>query len=234
MSQHINLHKLSYKLFSGICILCRGKSHRDCDLCEACEKDLPQITHACRGCARELAAPTDAYCGNCLKYPPPYQQCHIPFSYEYPLKKLILDFKFHHKLASGQVLATLLSQFIESQYKSQKLPELLIPVPLHKKRLQQRGFNQAVELVRLLKKQLNITLDTKSCQRLKNTSAQIQLPMKQRKKNIRQAFQCKPLQAKHIALIDDVFTTGSTIKELTTCVLQAGATQIDVWCLARA
>ncbi|MFX6702085.1 ComF family protein, partial [Acinetobacter baumannii] len=92
------------------------------------------------------------------------------------------------------------------------LPNIIIPVPLHKTRLQERGFNQAIEIARVLTKKLNISMDKNSCQRIKATKPQTSLPAKQRANNIKNAFKCtSEAPYAHVALLDDVVTTGGTV-----------------------
>ena len=115
------------------------------------------------------------------------------------------------------------------------LPDILIPVPLHSSRLRQRGYNQALELARPIAEQLKLPLDTRSCRRLKSTIDQVGLSAKSRKSNVKDAFAVQgSFQDKHVVVIDDVMTTGSTVQELTEQLIKAGASQVDVWVCARA
>ncbi len=115
------------------------------------------------------------------------------------------------------------------------LPELIIPVPLHHARYRSRGFNQAIEISRPLSATLKIPMDNHAVKRIINTSSQSELHAKERHKNIRGAFQVKKaINAKHIAIIDDVITTGSTVTELAKVLKRAGVKRVDVWSFARA
>ena len=119
--------------------------------------------------------------------------------------------------------------------RSLPLPDIIIPVPLHKQRLQQRGFNQAVEIGRTLSRSLGVTLDLRSCIRVRPTPEQSGLAARQRKTNIKGAFQIKgDVKAKRIVILDDVMTTGSTVSELANRLIVQGAQRIDVWVCARA
>ena len=114
------------------------------------------------------------------------------------------------------------------------LPERLLPVPLHPARLRQRGYNQSLELARPLSRQLDIALDRSCFQRILNTPPQADLPRRQRLHNLRGAFRLSPPpEARHVALVDDVVTTGSTVNELARLLLRAGVQRIDVWAVAR-
>ena len=115
------------------------------------------------------------------------------------------------------------------------LPDCILPVPLHRKRLRQRGYNQSIELARPVAKAFDIPLDLESVVRIRNTHTQTGLDQKQRRKNMRSAFLAvKPLTGLHIAIVDDVVTTTSTVNELARIVKKAGATRVDVWSIARA
>lgn len=229
------LTKIKNWLLPPTCLLCGATTKRDIDLCFACEQDLPWLTNVCTGCSLPLPEQTPSiHCGNCLKNPPPFNKVLALFSYANPIDKFITNLKFHNRLVYAKLLGTLLANKIEAVYSNEKLPECIIPVPLHRNRLIERGFNQAVELARPIKQKLKTPLDIVSCQRIRNTSAQTQLPASQRHNNIKNAFTFNPtLPLRHVALLDDVMTTGHTIIELCYILRYAGVEKIDVWCCAR-
>jgi ComF family protein len=131
------------------------------------------------------------------------------------------------------MLATLLLEHLLRSNREQ-LPQLLIPVPLHRKRLQERGFNQAVELARPLSRQLDIPLDFSSCRRVRDTRSQSELHVRERQRNVRGAFKLSgKIEADHVALLDDVVTTGSTVTALAKVLRRTGVGRVDVWALAR-
>jgi len=114
------------------------------------------------------------------------------------------------------------------------MPEIIIPVPLHRTRLRERGFNQALEIARPIARSLSIPVDYKSCERVRKTSAQSLLPAAERRKNIKGAFRVtRPIAARHVAILDDVMTTGHTVQELAATLRKAGVERIDVWVVAR-
>lgn len=118
--------------------------------------------------------------------------------------------------------------------KNTPLPDIIVPMPLHTRRLRERGFNQAVELSRPISKHLNIPLCTDTCSRIKNTPAQATLPWKERQKNMRNAFAChRDLSGQKIAIVDDVMTTGSTLNELAQVLRNQGAIEVYGWIIAR-
>jgi ComF family protein len=185
-------------------------------------------------CATPLAFPAETTCGACLKKPLPFHKLCIIFSYTQIIKKLVTGLKFQQQLTYAHILGSLLAEKISSQYQNEKLPDIIIPVPLHKKRLYERGFNQTMELARPISQKLNIPIDYKRCKRVINTAAQSKLPANQRFNNVKNAFAIqRDLDYQHIALLDDVMTTGHTLIELSRSLYYVGVKRIDVWCCAR-
>lgn len=227
-----------YWLFPGICLICKRASDRQRDICNSCEQRLPIIRKPCLRCALPLVPVNLAenICGNCLIKPPRFRYCISPFSYSPPLDKLISDFKFHDKLLNGNFLAEQLLVSVKNFYLQRALPELIMPVPLHPKRLRSRGYNQALELAKKLSKALSIPLDYRNCYRSIDTLAQMSLPASQRARNLRNAFLIRnPDDFKHrsIAIIDDVITTMSTVHEVSRILLKHGVKEVHVWAVAR-
>lgn len=225
--------RISDCLFPYHCILCHDKSDRNLDLCIECEQSLPWLKNVCIYCSAPLIIP-QATCGRCLNKPLPFDKLCVFFSYSETIKKMITGLKFQQRLIYAHILGTLLAEKISSQYQNENLPDIIIPVPLHKKRLYERGFNQAIELARPISKKLNIRIGYKCCKRVRNTLAQSMLPANQRSSNVKNAFTAKQnLRKKHIALLDDVMTTGHTLIEISRALYDVGVKRIDVWCCAR-
>ena len=226
------------RFISNHCLLCLSPTHNKRLLCLNCEKDLPKNDAHCVICAIPLAAKgaqeisLSLVCGKCQKNPPHYTTSIIPHIYASPLKQLISQLKFHSNLTYAPLLA---HSFIASlQHRTSNLPECIIPIPLHTKRLHERGFNQAIELSQIISKQLNIPLDYSLCQRNKYTPFQSGLSAKQRKLNLKNAFSLtKSHQYKHVAIFDDVVTTGTTVNELARQLKISGVETIEVWAIAR-
>lgn len=224
---------ITHIFFPYDCIICKEKTFRELDLCIECEKALPWLKNSCMYCAASLLS-AQSICGACLKKPLPFHKLCILFSYTEIIKQLITGLKFQKRLIYGHILGTLLAEKISSEYHDEKLPDIIIPVPLHKKRLCERGFNQAIELARPISKKLNIPIEYKKCRRVVNTIAQSNLPANQRLNNVKNAFVAhKQLASQHIALLDDVMTTGHTLIELSHALYYVGVKRIDVWCCAR-
>jgi ComF family protein len=225
------------RFYPPVCLLCDATGNGTRDLCAGCFRDLPWNRLACRRCALPLVVgangATPELCGHCIGAPPPVTRALSPLIYRYPADQLILQLKFAHRLASGRVLGELLSEYIAAA--GEPLPEMVVPVPLHRQRLRKRGFNQATELARAVTRRLNLPLVTNLCQRTRATGVQSTLAAEARRRNVRGAFAVKrPLAARHIAIVDDVVTTASTVHALARVLQAAGATRVDVWSAARA
>lgn len=209
------------------CLLCLSPS-RNGLCCDACRNQLPRLTAAqCPVCA--LPSPMGATCGRCLRKPPAFDRTAAAFAYDFPLDKLIHALKFHEKLELADFLAEQLATRISQR------PDFLIPLPLHAVRLRERGFNQSLLLAKSLGRKLDIPLQPDACHRVRDTAPQSSLPFRQRTRNMRDAFVCTAdLSGKHIAIVDDVMTTGSSIGELSRALRKQGAAGIDAWVVARA
>jgi ComF family protein len=230
------LKKIHAWFFPHTCLLCQNPGNNNLDLCLGCLKELPILPQTCPRCAKTLSTIPGLICGNCLQSPPPYEKAFSLFSYEKPITKLIMELKFHERLVNANLLGQLMAHAIQNDwYQNQPLPELIIPVPLHPKRLQERGYNQAIELARPISKILKIPLNSAACRRSKHTLAQARLPAKSRAQNIKNAFTIhQDFSGRHVAVIDDVTTTGHSITEFTKTLKSAGNPKIDVWVCARA
>jgi ComF family protein len=228
------LKKLYHGLLPFTCILCHHPSQRELDLCEPCHNELPILTHSCSACASEL---TDtSLCNECQNNPPPFDATYALFSYNESIKRLVLNLKFNDALLNAHLFGKLMTDKIRQHwYHDTQLPEVIIPIPLHKKRLKKRGFNQAVEIARPIVSILRIPIDISSCERIKYTTAQATLEAEKRATNVKNAFIVhEDFSNRHIAILDDVITTGHTVTEFAHCLKNAGAKRIDVWCCARA
>lgn len=213
------------------CLLCGDSGANGVDLCAECATELPRNTQRCQRCALPLPISAPA-CGRCQRKAPAWDAAWAPFRYAWPLDRLETRFKFNRDLAAGRVLAAMWRH----EPRPLDLPQLIIPVPLHRRRLRERGYNQALELARPLARALGIPCRHDLLQRVRYTDAQTGLDAIERRRNLRDAFavhESATLPA-HIALLDDVFTTGATLTECTRLLKRAGVRRIDVWALARA
>jgi ComF family protein len=213
------------------CLLCGDAGSDGLDLCHACAAELPRNTTCCARCALPLASATAA-CGACQRKPPPWSAAWAPFRYGWPLDRLEARYKFGRDLAARRTLARLW----QGAPPPPGPPALILPVPLHRARLRQRGYNQALELARPLGRALGVPVRHDALLRPRATAAQTELDAAGRRRNVRGAFALREGVAlpPHVALLDDVMTTGATLAECARVLRRAGVARVDVWALARA
>jgi ComF family protein len=203
--------------------------------CAACVGALPWNDRACRACGLPLpSAVESSVCGDCLREAPPQDRSWVAFRYAAPVAQAVLDLKFHGRLAAAQVLGGLMAERLARR--PEPLPELLVPVPLAPGRLRRRGYNQAVELGRGLARTLSLPLAARAARRVRATREQTRLDAAERRRNVRGAFavDAAAVRGRHVALLDDVVTTGATMAELARAMRAAGAARIEAWAVARA
>jgi len=194
---------------------------------------MPRNTMCCARCALPLESPA-RLCGRCIKREPPWDAAWVPFRYEHPLDLLEARFKFGGDLAAGRVLAELMIGRIGADAPAR--PELIVAVPLHVSRLRERGYNQAFELAKPLARAAGIPIARDFLARDRATPAQTGLDAAARRRNLRGAFGVlrSATIPRHVALFDDVMTTGATVRECARVLRRAGVARVDVWALARA
>ena len=209
------------------CLLCSAASG-DAVLCAACDADLPRLPQArCAVCALPIAS--GRVCGACLDHPPRFDDVTAVFAYRFPVDALVHAFKYGGNLAVGSMLGRALGAAVTERV------DLIIPMPLARKRLRERGFNQARELARSVGRLTGIPVAADICRKVIETQAQAALPWDERAKNVRGAFVCDAdLSHKKVAVIDDVMTTGATLNELARNLRRAGAVEVSGWIVARA
>lgn len=210
------------------CILC-GDNSWHAAFCPACTRSLPWLPAAhCPRCA--IPTLDGGLCGQCLKAPPAFDQTHATFLYTDALAQLIPAAKFGTRWS----LLPALTQLMLPALTTVDRPDLLVPLPLHPQRLQERGYNQAQEIAKPLAQALCLPLENQLLQRIKDTEHQARLSEKARHLNVRRAFATQTdLTGKHIALIDDVMTTGASLDAAAQALKRAGAARVDCWILAR-
>ncbi len=213
------------------CLLCGAAGANGIDLCADCAAELPRNHSCCARCALPLATPA-VLCGECQRHAPPWDAAWTPFRYGWPLDRLESRYKFGHDLAAGRALSTLWQR----EPCPLDLPSMLLTVPLHRSRLRQRGYNQALELARPLARELGVALRHDALRRLRPTEAQTELGAVDRRRNVRGAFALRPgiVLPAHVAILDDVMTTGATLAECVRVLKRSGVARVDAWALARA
>lgn len=224
---------LAQTLWPPSCLLCGGGGDVGIDLCRDCAADLTRNETPCVVCAEPLpAASAPRVCGACLSDPPPFCSSFVPFRYAYPLDHLVHGLKFRNELACGSVLGQLFAHCLLAR--GEPLPDAIVPVPLAPRRYRQRGYNQASELALAIRRVTGVAVMSDVAIRQRETVEQAGLDRKARRRNVSGAFAAvAPLRARHVAILDDVVTTGSTVRELAEVLRQAGAAQVAVWAIAR-
>lgn len=213
--------------------MCDARTHRRLDLCLSCEHNLPRIANPCKRCGLPTR-PLASLCTACRVSPPLFERCFAPFAYSWPVDRLINDFKNHNRIILGKVLASVVSRCYLSMTPPEALPDTLVPVPLHKRRLRARGFNQSVEIAEVLADASHSTLDNRLCRRIRDAAPQKTLTAKQRSQNLQGAFILdRDPAGERIAIVDDVVTTAATVSEIGRLLLARGASHIEVIALAR-
>ena len=214
------------------CILCASHNGENLGLCQPCLKDLPwHTTTQCPQCA---LITNGSICGSCISTPPSFDATTALLTYDYPVDGLLQHYKYNASLNLAQTFASLFAEKKHTQLTMQNAINVIMPMPMHQNRLKERGFNQALEIAKLLSKAFTIPLDYTTCQRTKHTPPQASLNLKDRIKNIKGAFSCQQsLQHLNIAIIDDVMTTGASLNELAKTLKQAGAGHVECWVMAR-
>ncbi len=249
------LSTFAYSHFPSSCPICQLPQSGSL-FCKFCKVTLHHPEFCCHQCAEPLPedltvllnnSQTEPHykhsqirCGRCQKSSPAFDQVLAQLSYKPPLSKLIQDYKFSHNLFLIPCLVECLRQQLRDHLKQgYQLPDAIIAVPLHRKRIKQRGFNQSYLLARIIAMEFKLPLLSGYVVRTKLTGEQTSLNRKQRHSNINKAFITKrPFKVNgkkinKIAIIDDVITSGSTCHELARTLKKSGVTIVDVWCLAK-
>lgn len=215
----------------SMCLSCQMPlTHRGC--CIDCTQALPWLGACCQRCAIPISVA--GLCGHCLASPPAFHAAVIPFAYAAPIDHWLGALKFYQQLEYAAFFADCLWQTLQTRYDSCEWPELILPVPLHRQRLQWRGYNQALLIATSLANLTGIALARQAVIKTRATPAQTALSKSRRQNSLKRVFTVvQPLRVAHVALVDDVLTTGATVQELAKTVLKAGVQRVDVWCVAR-
>jgi len=209
------------------CTLCGDEGHDGEPFCTPCRKDLPWLPRErCAMCASPL--PSGVVCGACLGRPPRFDCVEAAFAYRFPVDALIHACKYGGRLALARALGALLAP------SATRNVDAIVPMPLAPGRLAERGFNQALEIARVVAARRRIALLARACRKVVETPPQAALPWKLRARNVRRAFVCDAdLSGCRVAVVDDVLTTGATLNELARVLRRAGAVEVVGWVVAR-
>ncbi len=223
-------------LFPPHCIICGVGITSEDQLCLECKNLIPFIespTCSCCGVVFPVDVGTNHLCGRCIKKRPSYQKVLAFTQYEEPIVTILHRLKYVGD-TSGLVIIRYCIH--KSQLQRFEDVDVVIPVPLHLKRLRKRGFNQALLLAREFYHERSTIIQSDILQRVRNTESQTFLSRKERQKNLRKAFVVKHqerVRGKRVCLVDDVFTTGATIDECSKCLVKAGASEVVALVFAR-
>lgn len=222
-------------VFPGSCLLCAARLPSGKHLCHACAQTLPRLMSACPRCAAPLARPASAGgepCGQCLARPPAFDRACALYTYAPPVDRLVHGFKYRGHLDWGRVLADRFAGYLAARGET---ADIIVPVPLHRTRLRERGYNQALELARPVARTLALPIAVRGVRRVRRTAPQVGLTHKERRRNVRGAFDTsRDFAGRRVAIVDDILTSGYTVEALARCLRRAGAVEISVWALARA
>lgn len=230
------LKSISDLLFPPLCLVCSSppQPHSSLLFCAECENKVELLkSPLCICCGRMFPKSTggDHLCGKCLAGKWYFEMARGLVLYEKPISEVIHRFKYQGQTVSLKTFRNIFLEISASEFHN---PDLIIPVPLHPKKLRQRGFNQSVILARALFD--NKLVDHSILERVRNTAPQTGLNGKERRRNLKNAFQItdkKSVNNKKIVLVDDVFTTGTTVNECARILKRAGAKKVMVLTLAR-
>lgn len=220
------LRRAGDALFAGDCVLCGAASGAKL-VCAGCADDLPLLADACPRCAGPSPGPV--VCGTCLANPPPFDATLAAWRYEFPIDRMVHALKYGGRLALAEGFgAELAARVAEAKV------DAIVPMPLFRSRLRERGFNQAVEIGRHVARRTGIPIAAHVIERVRDTVPQTDLPHSARVRNMRGAFACVGLVAgMRVAALDDVMTSGASLAEMARTLKRAGADYVENWVVAR-
>jgi len=210
-------------------MLCHIKHNQFSVVCKDCLLLFPKLGAACQTCAEPLPNPHPAQCGQCILHPPCIDRVITHYRYQEPLQTLLKQFKYHEGLYLTSLIAQLMIETLPSHYQT----ECIIPVPMHIKRLQERGFNHALLLAKRLSNHLKCPLEHSICKKILHTPPQAGLNAHIRQHNLLHAYTVKKTHYQQVTLVDDLITTGNTAYEIAKELRKAGVKHIDLWCFAK-
>lgn len=210
------------------CLLCHASSQSSL-LCDPCLRALPRLFASCPRCA--LPTPAAAICGACVHRAPHFDATFAACQYKFPLDRLMQAYKYGGMLAMSDLFAGLLATVVGDRPDV----DLIVPLPLARDRLRERGFNQSQEIARRLSARTGIAVDAAAALRIRATSVQADLPIAERTRNVRHAFKAtSAVIGRRVAVVDDVMTTGATLDEFARTLKSHGALHVENWVVARA
>jgi len=227
IAQKTGYRSLLSRLWPSDCLLCLEPAGERL-VCDNCERLLAHAGPRCVRCDLPLAV--EGWCGECLANPPAYDDVLSAFDYRFPIDRLVGRFKFSADLAAGAYLG----QSLARRAAGAPPPDLLVASPASVQRLRERGFNPALVLARAVGRELGIPVQGRALAKIRPTPPQAGLDRAARRRNLREAFAVRAgMEGLHVAVVDDVMTTGSTLSALARALREAGARRISGWVAAR-
>ncbi len=210
------------------CLLCSDQAARD-GLCLDCHADLPWLDGPhCPRCA--IPTPLGEVCGDCLQHPPAFDRSYAALCYQWPVDALIGHLKYGGDWSLAHPLGAWLAHIATADHGA---PDCLIAMPLHPARQKLRGFNQSLEIAKVLARQWRRPIHP-SIERLVDTPSAAGAHREDRARQVKGAFRLRqPLSGQRVVLVDDVMTTGATANECAAAIKAAGAAEVEVWVVAR-
>ena len=215
-------------LYPARCPICHGILKGGDGICPLCRKRLPYITEPkCKKCGKQIEKAELEYCKDCMRFPHSFDKGEAVFAYDTIMRRSIVMFKYHNRREYAKVYAKEMQRHCR-HFLKMVAPDVILPVPIHKHKLRQRGFNQAELVARELGKLLKIPVDTNYLVRKEKTVPQKELTRHQRKKNLKEAFGVdkKGKYYKRVLLVDDIYTTGATVDAISEILREQGTKNI--------
>ncbi len=197
-------------------------------ICRGCEDKLKPVKEpVCRKCGRQLLSENEEYCMDCKSVSHFFDRCITTFLYDDLMQGSVFRFKYAKRKEYAQFFAQSMCELHGKEVKELR-PDVLIPVPLHRSRQEKRGFNQAEALASELALGLDIPVKNDLVKRVKNTAPQKMMSREERRKNLKKAFQLTScdVKLKRVIVIDDIYTTGSTLDEIAVLLKGAGVHEV--------
>ena len=231
---------MALRLYERRCAACHAPftptSYTDVPFCPACLATLlsnPQPS--CRLCGQVLGTGEAEYCGECLHTPPPWDGFCMIGPYKGLLRETILQAKFHNDVALLDALGHLLAnKLLTSGHLPPDRAYCVVPMPVHPDRLRERGFSQCLEIARPLARDLDLPLMPSLLHKIRATPSQRTLSREERLRNVVKSFAAEPaVSGRHILLLDDVMSTGATLRHAAASLLEQGAASVFIAVLGR-
>lgn len=213
-------------LYPARCPVCHDIAPWHEEICPECRKKLPYVTtKRCRICGKPVED-SEILCDDCQKIRHSYEEGIGVFLYDDVMRETMSYLKYKHRREYGRVLGNLVFEYAREKIRLWQ-PEAVVPVPMYKKKMEERGYNQAEEIARPIAERSGIPLRTDLLFRTHKTEAMKNLTAVQRRQNLTHAFStCSGRMPKRILLVDDIYTTGATIDACAAALKAAGTARI--------